>query len=94
MTPLSKKYFTFCTGMGIYGFTRGYRADIVKNQQTLTLDKCLCGFMNSFFYTAPIFNIFQVFKLVNRVEIYFKNLNKDEYEYNYQEFIGICKDTV
>ena len=94
MSFLGKAYATFCSGMGVYGFTRGYRSNIHTNKEPLTAEKCVSGLLNGICYGAPIFNVGPMFRLLNRLEIEHKNLNKDEHKSNYQEFMGVCNDTI
>lgn len=94
MTFLSKVYLTFCTGMGIYGFTRGYRSETHKDRESLTAEKCGKGLINGICYGAPIINIGPTLRLLNRLEIDYKNLNKEQHKSEYEEFIGTCKDTI
>lgn len=94
MSFLGKTYIAFCSGMGIYGFTRGYRSNIREDKENLTAEKCLSGILNGICYAVPIANIGPTFRLINRLEIEYKNLNKEEHKSNYEEFIGICKDTI
>lgn len=94
MSFIGKTYFTFCSGMGIYGFTRGYRSNIHKDREALTAEKCINGIVNGICYAAPILNMGPTFRLLNRLEIEYKNLNKEEHKSNYEEFMGMCNDTI
>ena len=94
MSFLGKAYISFCTGMGVYGFTRGYRSNIHKDRESLTAEKCVSGLLNGICYGTPIFNIGPIFRLVNRLEIQHKSLNKEEHKSNYEEFMGICNETI
>jgi hypothetical protein len=94
MALLTKLYGTFCVGMGTYGFTRGYRAYSGTEDTNLTCDKVLQGVINGMAYGAPILNMWPTFRLLNRLEIECRSLNKDNYQSNYEEFIGVCKETI
>jgi len=94
MSFIGKTYFTFCASMGVYGFTRGYRSTIHKDREALTAEKCVIGFINGICYVAPILNIGPTFRLLNRLEIEYKNLDKEQHKSNYEEYMGICKDTI
>lgn len=94
MSFVGKTYATFCVGMGIYGFTRGYRSNIYKDRESLTAEKYVSGLVNGICYAAPILNIGPTFRLLNRLEIETKNLNKEQHKSNYEEFMGICNDTI
>lgn len=77
-------------GMGVYGFSREYRA----NQSDLTSNKFFCGLFNGILYAAPVLNIFPILRLFNRLEIEYKQLDKDKYKYEYTEITGECNDTI
>lgn len=93
MTILKKLYPTFCVSMGLYGSYRGYRAKHQGEDNRLTIDKFTLGFVNGIIYAAPIVNIWPTVKLLNRMEIEYKQLNKDLYKSNYEEIVGVCEDT-
>ena len=88
----TKGFFIFHGLMSVYGFSRGYRSEF-KNKPLFT-EKIIRGFYNGIIYGLPIWNIPMLLKIVDRVEIKFLNLNKKDYIYSYEEFIGICKDTI
>lgn len=84
----------FCSTMSVYGFSRGYRAQVVNNKENLTSDKIANATVNSLFYTIPIMNIGPTLRLINRLEIEHKKLQKDDYKDNYREIVGECMDTI
>ena len=94
MSFLTKFYGTFCGTMGLYGFTRGYRCDIETNKPILTSEKYFNGLINGLYYATPIFNMSPTRKLLNRLEIEYKNFNKNNYKDNYTEITGVCNDTI
>lgn len=94
MRLLGKLYAGFSFGMSAYGFSRGYRSNVRDNKNELTSEKLISGLLNGMYYGAPVINIGPTIKLINRLEIEINNLDKDTYKDNYQEFIGICKDTL
>jgi hypothetical protein len=90
----TKLYGTFCIGMGLYGFTRGYRSFNSKDKERLTSDKITNAIFNALFYAAPIANIGPTIRLINRLEIEHKGLNMNDYKDNYREFVGDCEETI
>jgi hypothetical protein len=94
MNWATKLYGSFCVGMGVYGFTRGYRAQISGSKENLTSDKITNATFNSLFYTLPIANIGPTLRLINRLEIEHKQLDKNDYKDNYREIVGECHDTI
>jgi hypothetical protein len=44
-------------------------------------------------YTAPGINLFPLYRLFNRIEIDYKNLDKEKHSENYRELVGKCYDT-
>jgi hypothetical protein len=76
------------TSLGIYGFSRGYRAKRDCNYNKLTSEKFLSGCVNGVFYMLPPLNIICVIKILNRMEIENKNLDKDMHKNEYEEYIG------
>lgn len=93
MTFLKKLYPTFCVGMGVYGSYRGYRAKSQSEGHRLTIDKFSLGIINGIMYAAPIANIWPTVKLLNRMEIEYKQLDKSLYKSNYEEIVGVCEET-
>lgn len=92
---LFKSFVVLNTSLGVYGFSRGYRAGskYEPNHERLTSNKILGGTINSIFYMIPPWNIFYVTKLLNRIEIEYKNLDKSLYKSEYEDLIGTCEDT-
>lgn len=103
---LYKTITRFHIGMGVYGFTRGFRSNYdhsisrVITQDTsqrnlLLSERFLEGFINSTIYLAPVWNIYPLFCLSNRIEISIRGLKKDDYKDYYKEpFSGYCFDTL
>lgn len=89
MTIFNKVYFGFSIGMGMYGFSRGYRC----KENKLYSDKIVCGTLNSIFYSAPIINIFPLYRLINRIEVEKRQLDKNKYLDIYKEVFGTCSST-
>lgn len=78
----------------LYGFTRGYRSDNNSKNHLLTSTKITNGLLNSCFYALPIFNIFCLSKLIDRIEIRIKGLDKNDYKESYKEINGFCYDDI
>lgn len=89
-----KVFVGFCSTMSVYGFTRGYRVQEFCNKELLTSDKITNATINSLLYAVPIVNIVPIIKLINRLEIEHKRLQKDDYKSSYSEFVGNCMDTI
>ena len=96
----------FNMGMGVYGFTRGYRSkpysqymyktekDKLEKERLITT-KVINGLGNGIMYSLPIWNIPMVLNLCERIEIEMKGYNKEEYVKSYLEwFDGKCDDTL
>lgn len=79
--------------MGVYGFSRGYRAND-RNYERLTMDRINNGFLNGILYSTPFFNIIHLSRLLNRLEVQYLGLDPDEYKSEYTEITGVCKDTI
>lgn len=90
----AKTLFGFSSMMGVYGFSRGYRSLDHNGREPLSMDKVTHGFLNGLLYTAPIFNIIYVSRLINRIEIEYLDLNRDNYKSEYREIVGDCMDTI
>lgn len=91
------KTFVFTnTSLGLYGFSRGYRSSSTYNvdNEKLTSNKILDGTINSIFYMIPPWNLYNVTKLLNRIEIEYRNLDKSLYNSEYEDLTGRCTDTV
>ena len=87
--------FKLHVGMGMYGFTRGYRSQNKSNTPELLIcEKLTNGILNGYMYCLPFYNIKWVHNLLNRVEVKYRNLDKKVYEKNYEETCGICDDTI
>lgn len=95
-SQITKAFWRFNIGMGIYGFTRGFRSDFERSPRKLLFTERLLGSLaNSTIYFLPVYNIYQLYRIINRLEIYSRGLNKEEYKSAYEEpFSGICKDTL
>jgi hypothetical protein len=95
---LFRSFIVVNTSLGIYGFSRGYRAETKyekeSNYNKLISERLLNGCLNSIFYTIPPWNVYYITKLLNRIEIEHKKLDKDIYEKEYEELIGECKVTL
>lgn len=74
-------YFSF----GGYGFWRQYKS--MSSEELLTYKICF-SLMNGSLYVLPPYNIYAFYKLLNRLEIQSKNLDKHLYENQYTEFLG------
>lgn len=94
---LLNSYLLFNVNFGIYGFIRGVNCVECENNQLFTqslLNKLGMGLYNSIFYAMPIFNIYPLSKLSNRLEIHFRELDPNIYKSAYEEFVGINMNTV
>lgn len=92
---LFKTFIVTNTSFGLYGFSRGYRSSSTYNpdNEKLTSDRIFSGSLNCLFYMIPPWNLFYITKLLNRMEIEYKNLDKNLYNSEYKELTGTCKDT-
>lgn len=94
--------------IGLYGFTRGFRSIpyevkydtttgkrvTIYNNNVLLTQKITNGIMNGFMYCMPIWNIPMVMNGMNRVEIKARGLELNNYLSSYQEWSGMCYDTL
>lgn len=85
-----KIYTGFTTGMGIYGFSRGYRA----RDNEMVSDKLVSGTFNTLLYVTPVVNIWPLVRLTDRITIQSKGLDKNKYRDAYFELTGICWQTI
>lgn len=91
MALYTKIYKGICLSMGGWGFSRGYRSN--DNTKTLTSEKLFISSTNAIMYATPIINFIPLIKLVDRMEIKYKNLDKENFKSSYKEFSGVCYDT-
>lgn len=98
MMLITKIYCGFSAGMASYGFTRGYRSrsfyERFGETDYLTADKIIHGLITSVEYAIPINNFIVFGRLINRLEIEYKQLDKEKFRDNYKELVGICNDTI
>ena len=86
--------------IGLYGFTRGYRSIPYEvkydttGQRVLLTQKISNGLMNGLIYCTPILNIPMVMSCINRIEIKARGLEPNKYVSSYQEWTGMCYDTL
>jgi|Laugrespbdmm15sd_2_1035082.scaffolds.fasta_scaffold148235_1 hypothetical protein len=90
---MSRLLTTFCTCMGMYGFSRGYRSEQNLHRHKLIVDKVSSSIVNGLLYSVPIYNLYHFSKLLNRLEIEYKNLDPEKFEIEYTEINGVCKST-
>lgn len=83
----SKLVSTFCVSMGMYGSSRGYRANKIPDRQLLSI-RIGSSIMNGLLYSIPIYNLNAFVRLLNRIEIEHKQLDKTQYRDQYTEFDG------
>jgi hypothetical protein len=92
---LSKTFVVTNLSLGLYGFSRGYRSSSkYDHNEKLTSRKILDGTITSIFYMIPPWNLYYVTKLLNRMEIKYKNLDKSLYNSEYEDLTGQCTDTI
>ena len=85
--------FRYAVGMGLYGFTRGYRAthhlDTTSRQfvphSYLIGDRVSQGAITAFFYAMPYTLPWTFVNLVNRVEIHLRGWKPEDYPEVYRE---------
>lgn len=81
---------TFCVGMGMYGSSRGYRANRNSKvpQHQLLSTRIKSSIMNGLLYSIPIYNLNEFVRLLNRIEIGHKQLDKTLFREQYTEIDG------
>ena len=88
----SRSLTMFCTCMGMYGFSRGYRSENFDGRDKLTTKltttRITTSIINGVLYSAPIFNLYYFSKLLNRLEIEHKQLDPKEFPSEYREIDG------
>lgn len=90
-----KAFLVLNTGFGIYGFSRGYRAQSkFDTEPKLFSYKLMHGLANSIFYMIPPWNVYYATKLINRIEIDRRKLDKSNYLDEYEEVCGKCEVTL
>jgi hypothetical protein len=88
MRLVSKIYAGYCVFMTGYGCSRGYRIE----NANFTTDRVISGIFNGAIYSIPFLNIEPTIRLLNRLEIKYKNYDKKQHVAEYKEFIGVCMD--
>ncbi len=100
---LFRRYWIASGIIGVYGFTRGFRATyhFDRNekryvQSTYLLgDRIVYAAMNGIMYTLPGWNIIALIRMMNRIEIYINDLDKTTFSFNYVEpFERACLETI
>jgi hypothetical protein len=90
-----KFYTGFCFTMGLYGYTRGFRSTSSYDKSPrLTTQKLSMGFFNALLYSAPVYNLWPLARLVDRLEIDYNGLDKTQYKDAFIELVGECYDTI
>ena len=90
--------FRYAVGMGLYGFTRGYRAthqwDKSKGQFVpcpyLIGDQIGKGILTGVFYAIPYTIPWTLVKLLNRVEIRVRGWKPEDFPQEYEDGPGYC----
>lgn len=91
--------FRYAMGMGLYGFTRGYRATHQWDSSTrqfvphsyLIGDRIAQGSLTALFYAVPYTAPWTILNLVNRTEIYLRGWKPTDYPDVYRETgTGYC----
>jgi hypothetical protein len=91
---LAKAFWSFNFGMAAYGFTRGLRSNY-DDRKILISEHIIESFANSTMYFAPVWNIYQLYRLFNRVEVKLRGLKQEDYKKAYLEpFSGYCFHTL
>jgi tetrahydromethanopterin S-methyltransferase subunit E len=93
MQHLYPWFIRLSAGMGLYGFSRGYRAQ-EPNKIPLIGYSIMKGIQNGIIYVLPGWNIVSLLRLINRLEIHARGLNRENYPAEYMEIGGYCFDTV
>lgn len=86
MTISSKLFYYTHLGMGAYGVYRGF--NIEGSNKISMPERVINSLFNGVMYITPIFNLIQVVKFVNRVEIDYRRLDKDTSNFIYCEING------
>lgn len=89
-----KSFLVVNTGFGMYGFSRGFRAQSkYETEPKLLSYKLLHGLASSILYMVPPWNVYYATKLINRIEINKRKLDITNYDEEFEELGGTCKDT-
>jgi hypothetical protein len=85
-------YWKWCSVMFPYGLYRGWNCE--ENHITrLKAQRVFWSVLNGVTYTTPL-GIYHLFMQVNRFDIEYHQLDKNQYSYCYQESFGINYNTV
>lgn len=76
----------YFSGMGAYGFYRGYNGlykKDFKKQDELVTNRVVSGFGGLFFQSNPVMQFYNIYGIALRTEKHLKNLplTADDYEY-------------
>lgn len=97
-----KYYGIFSSAMGVYYSIRGFQIshskpfksnELVKSD-ILIGDRLVCGLSNGALHALPLWNIYGFMRLMNRIEIYYRDLEKDKFYNQYQEVGGYNMSTL
>jgi hypothetical protein len=102
MDKIVRCYGIFSGVMGGYHFIRGcqvsHRKPLRSNEWTkadiLIADRFTNGLANGALYALPIWNIYGLFRLINRIEIHCRGFEKDKYPEEYEEVGGYNLSTL
>jgi hypothetical protein len=87
-----KIFYTVNILFGTYGFSREYRS---KAENRFFTEKLSMSVLNGIIYMVPPYNIYYLYKLLNRLEIEKRKWNTLDYKDQYTEFLGnICYSTL
>jgi len=74
-----------------YGVLRQWRSN-VQQPYDVAGNRIAYSFVNGIMYTTP-FGALELFKQINRLDIYLSNKDKLKYEREYHEFLGVNWNT-
>ena len=86
-----------CVASGVYGATRGFRAErrtVRPTPRLLVTERVFHAAANFVWYVNPLVMPFAVFNLLNRIEVDVCRLEPDSYGESYVELFDLkCKHT-
>jgi hypothetical protein len=90
-TLIQYPYAKWCMFMFPYGVYRQWKCEI-REPFDLYGHRMIAASMNGFYYISP-FGLTKIFDLGNRLDVKYRNLDKEKYKRSYEELLGYNYNT-